>query len=334
MHHIAHITGDMDLVASYLKYYYIMLTILVLCGCTTQEQLSHYHQIGGGKRSDQSNHITKKSTVKSKKNKNQKSKKSKTFVTVSEADTLYALSKKHGVLIHDLIEINHLSPPYQLSIGQKIYLPQKNFHIVRTGDTLYSIAKTYGVRQNQLAQKNNLKIPWTLSIGQNILLPGRRVHATNATLKPPARQQMTKQEKEIRAALEKKKPQERSVGKFLRPIGGTVISRYGPKNKGLHNDGINIQAPRGTPIRSIENGIVVYHGIGIERFGQLILIKHADGWISAYGHTESGKVKKGDQVKRGQAIASVGMSGCNINTPQLHLELRHHTKTVNPEQYI
>lgn len=313
-------------------------------GCTTQDTLAPYRQISTSKNSYKS--ADKKSTLRRKTHFKAQgiahpiSKVDKipieknSFVVVQKKDTLYAISKNNDVPLRDLIETNNLSPPYQLKIGQKIYLPQKNTHIVQKGETLYSISRDYGVDQSRLAHENHLSPPWVLSVHQKLLLPGR-VHKTQNTapIAVPI-YKISPQDKAARDALTKKNPVARSSSKFLRPIEGTLISHYGPKKKGLQNDGINIQAPRGTPIKSTENGVVVYKGTGIESFGQLILIKHADGWVSAYGHTEAAKVEKGDHVKRGQIIAAVGMSGRNIKIPQLHFELRHKTRTVNPEKYI
>lgn len=122
-------------------------------------------------------------------------------------------------------------------------------------------------------------------------------------------------------------------GRFLWPVRGRVISDFGPKNGGMHNDGINISAKPGDTVRAAENGVVAYSGNELRGFGNLLLIRHRDGWITAYAHADEILVKRGDQVKRGQVIARVGTSG-RVAEPQLHFEIRKGTKAVDPLRYL
>jgi murein DD-endopeptidase MepM/ murein hydrolase activator NlpD len=124
-------------------------------------------------------------------------------------------------------------------------------------------------------------------------------------------------------------PEPRGSGKFLWPVNGKVVSPFGPKEGGLHNDGINISAPLGTPVRAAENGSVVYAGNELRGFGNLLLIRHADGWVSAYAHCEALLVKRGDRVRRGQVVARVGQTGA-VSSPQLHFELRKGAQAIDP----
>ncbi|MEZ5647704.1 MAG: peptidoglycan DD-metalloendopeptidase family protein [Alphaproteobacteria bacterium] len=128
-------------------------------------------------------------------------------------------------------------------------------------------------------------------------------------------------------------PPRESGGSFLWPINGKVLSNFGPKDNGLHNDGINIGAPRGTPIKVSDNGTIAYVGNELRGFGNLVLVRHADGWITAYAHCEEIMVKVGDQVKRGQVVARVGSTG-GVDQPQLHFELRKGKQPVNPRSYL
>jgi len=116
---------------------------------------------------------------------------------------------------------------------------------------------------------------------------------------------------------------------FMLPVEGKILSDFGPKSGGLHNDGINISAPRGTAIKATADGSVAYAGDGLPGFGNLILIKHADGWTSAYAHADSMTVKRGDTVQQGQTIGTVGDTG-SVSQPQLHFELRQHDRAVDP----
>ena len=117
------------------------------------------------------------------------------------------------------------------------------------------------------------------------------------------------------------------------PLNGRILAGYGAAPDGSRNDGISIEAPRGAPIAAIEAGTVAYAGNELRGYGNLILIKHADGWISAYGHCDELLVKKGDQVHRGTVIAKVGATG-NVNEPQLYFELRRGKQPVDPRQFL
>jgi murein DD-endopeptidase MepM/ murein hydrolase activator NlpD len=129
-------------------------------------------------------------------------------------------------------------------------------------------------------------------------------------------------------------PPARAAGTFLWPVKGEIVAEFGPlPGKGQHNDGINIAAPRGTPVKAAENGVVVYVGNELKGFGNLLLVKHADGWMTAYAHNDQLKVRRGDKVRRGQVIATVGSSG-NVTQPQLHFELRRGTDAVNPVEHL
>ena len=112
-----------------------------------------------------------------------------------------------------------------------------------------------------------------------------------------------------------------------------MLSSFGAKAKGLYNDGINISASRGTPVLAAENGVVAYAGNELRGFGNLLLIKHSGGWVTAYAHNETLLVRRGQKVKKGQVIAKVGSTGA-VSSPQLHFELRKGKRAINPEKYL
>jgi murein DD-endopeptidase MepM/ murein hydrolase activator NlpD len=128
-------------------------------------------------------------------------------------------------------------------------------------------------------------------------------------------------------------PPPRAGKTFLWPLRGRVISTYGELGQGLHNDGINIAAPRGTPVHAAENGVVAYAGNEIRGFGNLLLIRHAGGYMTAYAHADSLLVKRGDTVHRGQVIARVGATG-SVTEPQLHFEIREGSQPVDPQRFL
>jgi murein DD-endopeptidase MepM/ murein hydrolase activator NlpD len=117
--------------------------------------------------------------------------------------------------------------------------------------------------------------------------------------------------------------------RFLQPVVGRILSGYGPKPDGLHNDGVNIAAPLGTPVKAADRGTVVYAGNELRGFGNLVLLKHEDGFVTAYAHLDKIEVSKGDTVARGQRVGTVGRTG-SVSEPQLHFELRRGAKAIDP----
>ena len=128
-------------------------------------------------------------------------------------------------------------------------------------------------------------------------------------------------------------PPQRGGARFLWPVKGKLISGFGPKPDGLHNDGLNIAAPKGTAVVAADNGVVAYAGNELRGFGNLLLLKHADGWITAYAHLDKIEVERGATVKRGQLIARVGQTG-GVSSPQLHFELRKGSQAVDPSDQM
>ena len=112
-----------------------------------------------------------------------------------------------------------------------------------------------------------------------------------------------------------------SGNSFRWPVQGRIISEFGTKPDGGHNDGINVAVPAGTSVKAAENGVVAYAGDELKGYGNLVLVRHSNNWVSAYAHNEEILVKRGDQVRRGQVIAKAGRTG-QVNQPQLHFELR------------
>ena len=120
---------------------------------------------------------------------------------------------------------------------------------------------------------------------------------------------------------------------FRAPVRGRVISGFGPKPGGAKNDGVNFAVPEGTSVRAAEDGTVAYAGNELKGYGNLVLIKHADGYVTAYAHASELTVKRGDTVRRGQIVAKAGQSG-GVSTPQLHFEIRKGSQPVDPSQYV
>ncbi len=270
-----------------------------------------------------------------------------TAVIVGPGDTVYALSRRHQVSQRDIILANNLEPPYILSVGQRIILPRGQEHTVVSGDTLSAISRTYRVNMYDLARANGIKPPYTIYVGQKLRLPGTgTVQTVSAATGSPTTSSTTSSNtqtvaptlqtnsttataKKTIAAAAVPAPPATTGGGFIWPVRGKVVSSFGAKEKGLHNDGINIAAPEGSPVKAVENGVVAYAGNELRGFGNLLLIKHANGYVSAYAHNASLLVKRGDKIKKGQQIATVGRTG-NVSSPQLHFEIRKGKKALDP----
>ncbi len=251
-----------------------------------------------------------------------------TAVRVGKGDTVYSIARRHKLSPRDLIEVNGLRPPYQLSIGQRLRLPQGRLHTVQRGENLAGIARRYGADAYAIARINSIRLPYTIYPGEKLRIP--RTAATSSRVAPRAR----KKNASVRLLQPSpERPPRRAGGKFAWPVRGKIILNFGPRSKGLNNDGVNIAAKRGTPVRAAENGVVVYAGNEIRGFGNLLLIKHAGGWVTAYAHNETLLVKRGDKVKQGEVISKVGSTG-SVTTPQLHFELRRGSHVVDPRKYL
>jgi len=283
---------------------------------------------------------------------------------VATGDSLYGIARRFGLPIRAVIDANDLQPPYALTIGQALEVPNAQIHEVAAGDTIYNIAQRYDIDRSELVRLNDIQPPYTIPLGQKLILPtpGSAVDTepapTEVAYTPPQEPMgeaateapqtavttpepaapapspapsVVRTPEKVRAALAN--PPARAGSSFLWPVQGPLLSSYGAKAGGEHNDGINIAAPRGTPVRAAENGVVAYAGQELKGFGKLLLVKHADGWVTAYAHNEELLVGAGDRVKRGQTIAKVGSSG-HVDRPQLHFEVRRGTRAVNPQAQL
>ena len=252
-------------------------------------------------------------------------------IEVRKGDTYFSLAQRHKVPLNALLRANGARPPYELAAGDRVVLPQQAFYQVKPKDTLYSISRKFKTDAASLAKLNGIAAPYTISVGQMLQTPtanGQAKSVTVAKTNTSQRSKVTKAQKPTRLAAAP-----RRVGRFRVPVKGPVISDYGPKQGGLHNDGINIAARSGTPIVAAENGVVVYAGNELRGYGNLLLIRHSDGWVTAYAHASKFNVKPGDRVRQGDKVAEVGQTG-NVDRPQLHFELRKGTRAVNPKSLI
>jgi len=253
-------------------------------------------------------------------------------IEVGNGDTLYSIARKNNVTVRDLIKENNLAAPYNLKNGERLIIPSPNYHEVKSGDTLYSISRQYNMQVNQLIEINNLKEPYSVKVGEKI-----RVAKLN---KEEAPKQQIEEKKIARVEEKQDEPSQGFVERtldhlnhFSWPVKGQVISKFGPKSGGLYNDGINIAAKEGDSVKAAEDGTVAYVGNELKGYGNLIIVKHSGGWITAYAHLKDSLVKRSQKVDKGQRIGTVGASG-NVTSPQLYFGLRKGRDAINPENYL
>ena len=238
-------------------------------------------------------------------------------------------------------------------------------HTIAGGESLYTIARRYEVTTQAIVQANNLSSPDKIVVGQQLIIPGRQdlvrtpqaqpaVQVASATPTaglapapaplghPQAASQPTQQAavapaatpapvaapaqapavQQVATAAE---PVASGNDKFGWPVSGRVITDFAASR----GTGINIDVPEGSPVKAAENGTVIYVGSGVEGYGNLILIRHPNGYVSAYAHLKGMNVAKGAVVNRGEPIGTVGMTG-SVSKPQLHFELRKGATPVDP----
>lgn len=292
-------------------------------------------------------------------------------VVVAPGDSVYAIARRHGVSMRGIIEANGLAPPYLLALGRRLVLPRERVHAVVPGDTLYEISRRYGIDMATLARANRLRPPYALIAGRRLRIPDAgsrrasaptpvgaappRIAAPIATPTPapaatptaaptatptpaPAGMPTAAPAAPIPPAKPlpaqvAASPKGSATARFYWPVKGQVIARFGRRPGGLYNEGINIAAPKGTPVRAAAAGVVAYAGNQLRGYGRLVLIRHPGGWITAYAHNDAILVRVGQHVRRGQTIARVGASG-RVRSPQSHFEIRRGIRAIDPETLL
>jgi len=247
--------------------------------------------------------------------------------TVRRGDTLSEIAQACGVSMRQIAADNGLSAPYALRTGQVLRLPAPAVHVVQRGENLYRIGLRYGLDYRELGAFNGIRAPYEIEVGDTIRLPdGSTARSASNTTRPAAT---------TRRAPDRPAPPPASSGapSFDWPIRGEILSDFGPKPNGRRNDGINIRASAGAQVRAAAPGQVVYAGDELPGYGQLILVRHENGFVTAYAHNRRLLVDEGRQVARGEVIAEAGASG-SVESPQVHFEIRRGTRPENPMSYL
>ena len=291
-----------------------------------------------------------------------KPKTQKLYHLVKKGDTLYSISKTYNIAQEDILKWNNLSGPEGIQLGKVLTLydveayqkeqekqispneavdatdvetspntvdlaqkpkvegkeeatptmgnlPEYKYYRVKRGDTFSSIAKSHYMSKEDLITLNNFNSHSVLSVDQIVKVKSNYGDST----------------KKDASGIVK--------DGFIWPVVGRLLIPFGTQEQGLVNEGINIAAKKGTEIKATQEGVVIYIGDGLKSFGNLILVQHDKNWVSAYAHVDEIKVNKGQKVLKGQTIAKVSDSG-NVNTPQLHFELRYNVKPMDPLNYL
>jgi lipoprotein NlpD len=222
-------------------------------------------------------------------------------------------------------------------------------HRVAAGETMYRIAKTYGVTVDELGAANGIKAPWTLAVGQELVVPGVTQSAPEEALAeadpepvragtPPKRSVPVvarREEPPVRRSVTRpasaSRPRLATQGMLNWPLRGVLYGRFGKKGKEPH-DGIDLAAPAGTPVKTAQEGTVLYAGEQ-RGYGNIVIVEHANRLITLYAHNRDLRVRTGQRVLPGQVIATVGESG-KTSGPHLHFEVRLDGKPVDPLEYL
>jgi murein DD-endopeptidase MepM/ murein hydrolase activator NlpD len=235
-------------------------------------------------------------------------------------------------------------------------------HVVNPGETLASIARHNHITVAELARANNIAPSAKLKLGTRLAVPSKAVAAAApapaapvgvvatapavatvpaagtrvASAAPPQSARLAQANpppEEVETPAVKPGEATGALPTFRWPVRGKVITGYGAKTNGKSNDGINLAVPEGTPVKAAEDGVVAYSGNELKGYGNLILVRHSNGYVTAYAHASELLVKRGDTIKRGQIIAKSGQSG-EVGSPQLHFEIRKGSQPVDPLQFL
>lgn len=267
--------------------------------------------------------------------------------TVRAGETGIAIARAYGAAWPRVLRANGLTPPYALEIGDRLLIPARVVAAKPTAAPSTSPTKPVPATVEARAHAFNLDIDALLGKAPETR---RRATLASATQAATAGAPLSRDAGEVAAKRTEgvplpgtpsviQAPSSPARGREMPalptaihlewPLTGRVLSAFGPKPGGRFNDGVNIAAVAGTPVRAAADGTVAYAGNGVAAFGGLILLRHSGGWLTAYAHCEALLVAKGDTVRAGQLIAKAGATG-EVDEPQLHFEVRRGRTPVDP----
>jgi murein DD-endopeptidase MepM/ murein hydrolase activator NlpD len=258
-------------------------------------------------------------------------------IVVKRGQSLSRIAHEYRVSERAIIAANRLKPPYKIEAGQRLLIPGGAAPPIATA----AMAPVTAVPLSAAAPLPAAPPPPVqASRPPPGVIPLDGPPPPKAAAAPPAPRPEPSGAEEARAEAAPPAPGGAAAGAPLPrgghlpwPVQGRVLAGYGVSSGGTHNDGINIAAPRGAPVHAVDAGTVAYAGNELRGYGNLVLVKHANGTITAYAHCDELLVKQGEPVKRGQVIAKVGATG-GVGEPQLHFELRRGKKAVDPREFL
>ncbi len=257
--------------------------------------------------------------------------------TVTAGDTLYSIARRYGTTVSTLTALNNLPSAESIRVGQVLKIHGQPGHAtIAAVQRPTTVPGALPTRVASLDPKAN--IPAMRAAAPKVEVPPMAstagAPAVPAVPTVPVLKGGSNDTAAASAAIEKAADSGSASGtEFRWPVRGRIIAGFGTKPNGEKNDGINLAVPEGTAVKAAEAGTVIYAGNELEGYGNLILVRHADGWVSAYANNRDLAVKRGDKVYRGETIAHAGMSGA-VSSPQVHFELRKGAKPVNPLDYL
>ena len=248
------------------------------------------------------------------------------MILVNKDDTIYSIANKYKVVPKDIIDDNNLVEPYNLKVNQILFLRNKNLYVIRFGDNLEKISLKFAVNKSDIIRINKLSKPYQLTVGNKILIPQTKDFSVVDLI---IDKKIYKSEPKISNKNRIINAKSLNSPKFIWPSKGQIIKNFGVFGKGQHYDGVDIKASNNSPIYSIYEGTIAFTGSEIKKFGNLILIKHKNGWLSAYSNVGKFNVKQGSSIKKGELIAY-----SSNDLDYYHFQLRHNRNPVNPIEFL
>jgi murein DD-endopeptidase MepM/ murein hydrolase activator NlpD len=261
---------------------------------------------------------------------------------VSPGETVSSIARAYGVSRQAIVDANDIGAPDSLYPGQRLAIPYAGPRPTR------AVAQVTPVKVSALpATPAPASTAMVASGDHDPRLAGARYYAMGKPRPKPVLdgqggpEAFEAPQADSVAAADPVVPKpkieltdaDQATGKFIWPIEGKIISPFGRRNSGVHNDGINIAAEPGTAVKAADSGVVVYGGNELVAYGNLLLVRHSSGYVTAYAHNKKLLVKRGDSVRQGQTIALVGSTG-DVDRPQLHFEIRKGDRAVDPNRHL
>jgi murein DD-endopeptidase MepM/ murein hydrolase activator NlpD len=251
---------------------------------------------------------------------------------VAPKETLISIARLYGKSRSDIARANGMKPGATLRIGQRLAIPGVGQAKIKTAANTPA-AQTLGKPESTLKPPKPAAAAGPKPAPAQTVAEAKSAAAKSTEPVATARMATSVADAAADASKDAAAATTGAVPTFRWPVRGRVIAGYGAKTNGQHNDGINLAVPEGTSVKAAEDGTVTYAGNELKGYGNLLLVRHSNGYVTAYAHASELKVKRGETVKRGQIIALAGQTG-TVNSPQLHFEIRKGSSPLDPMQYL